>query len=371
MRGVDLASLAAEGLDDAAVGAGGAGVGERARGGARRTLPGAASARGRAGRGVGVAVGVGVDARRVGGRGVGVAVGALGAFLGLGFGGVGGGGGFGDGEGAVGPGVGALHRGLRAFGGFEFGFELLSRRHRNEGAGVIFSRAGRRDDEVARRTNVDEDVGRTRVDVGRGRRVRPRRGFVNFVDAKRVHVVQHAASRAFEICNHARRVRRSQLDARGVELLRRRFPRAVSQVPFRQRRELWNPSSDALAFGVVRSRGSIWGQRTREDVPLIESALSRVLPHHGIDRQVRVHESVEEPICAVRPMNAAVIDEKRGRNHAFTLMHPSGGPKPAHARVHGGEARRSSLPSMKRNGGFVALQPSLAILVVPTHGLGR
>ena len=117
-----------------------------------------------------------------------------------------------------------------------------------------------------------------------------------------------------------------------------RFPRPVPPVSRRKASKLGDESRDGVAARVVAPAGAVGEKRTSENVPLVQPALPRVLPHHGVDGEVRVDERVVEPPRAVSPVDAEVVGEERRGDHAFRLVHPARAPQTAHPDVHRGEA---------------------------------
>jgi hypothetical protein len=67
------------------------------------------------------------------------------------------------------------------------------------------------------------------------------------------------------------------------------------------------------------------------EVPLVQAALACILPHHGIDGSVGVHQGVMEPAGALLPRQVEVLCEEGGRHHAHALLHPARLPQFPHA----------------------------------------
>lgn len=62
-----------------------------------------------------------------------------------------------------------------------------------------------------------------------------------------------------------------------------------------------------------------------------QSTLSRILPHHAVDRQVRIHQAVVEPTRPRSPGDVEVLCQEGGSRHAHRLLHPTSRPQLPHA----------------------------------------
>eukprot|EP00955_Chlamydomonas_euryale_P058178 356995-Chlamydomonas_euryale.AAC.22 len=85
--------------------------------------------------------------------------------------------------------------------------------------------------------------------------------------------------------------------------------------------------------------------------------LTCILPHHRVDRHVRVHQVVVEPRRAVQPVHVEVLCQQARSRHAHALLHPAGATQLAHAGVDEREAGCAALPRAECRGGALAVGP--------------
>mmetsp|Transcript_5368 Transcript_5368/g.13379 ORF Transcript_5368/g.13379 Transcript_5368/m.13379 type:complete len:415 (-) Transcript_5368:936-2180(-) len=110
----------------------------------------------------------------------------------------------------------------------------------------------------------------------------------------------------------------------------------------RQVRQLGQPAADKKALGVdLLARVD----RVHHEVPSTDAAVPTHLPHHRIDRHIRVDEGVVVPREPLLPIQVEVLDQELSSDVAEVVAHPAHLPKLAHGRVDKREACLSSLPA--------------------------
>ena len=133
-----------------------------------------------------------------------------------------------------------------------------------------------------------------------------------------------------------------ELDSRCREDLRRRAPRLVN--PFiRQSREFGDPAPHIntvrIELGALRG----WIKNSKEWRGVGATA-GHPLPSQRVAGEIRIHQGVPEPACAMCPVDEQVFDEEGGGNHAHAIVHPTGMPQLAHTGIDNGIARDSAAP---------------------------
>eukprot|EP00962_Isochrysis_galbana_P017755 scaffold5115_cov113-Isochrysis_galbana.AAC.8 len=119
--------------------------------------------------------------------------------------------------------------------------------------------------------------------------------------------------------------------------------------------------------GEHRLRRPPWGMdvlrtrlRRQHKVPLVDSGPAGILPHHGVDGVVGVHEGIVKPASPLDPADAEELDQEGGGHHADRLVHPPRRPQAAHPCVHHGVAGAPALPRPERRG---VARPAVRLIV--------
>lgn len=76
----------------------------------------------------------------------------------------------------------------------------------------------------------------------------------------------------------------------------------------------------------------------------IRTGTRNPLPARGVAGKIGIHEIIEKPRRTFLPRYEKVLDQERGNDHSYTIVHPAGLPELAHASVNDWISRQSALP---------------------------
>ncbi len=80
----------------------------------------------------------------------------------------------------------------------------------------------------------------------------------------------------------------------------------------------------------------------------VRAATGRPLPAERVVGEIGVDQRIPEPLRAILPGDEQVLHEERGDDHAHAVMHPTGGPKLAHAGIDDGVTGVATFPCAER-----------------------
>ena len=129
-------------------------------------------------------------------------------------------------------------------------------------------------------------------------------------------------------------------------------------------REFGEPTPQVLAVGIEFSR---LGNRI-EDAEIgcgIHAGPGHPLPPECIVGNVGVDERMHEPRGALAPMDAHVLGQPRGHDHAHAVVHPSLMPQLSHAGIHQRHAGPAAPPRVQPDGIFAPFERIETRIEVP------